>query len=153
MISSWASADLVAYRHDVNWIDCSYIRIVAIHSPLMTWTSPSSSNISLTSKSKRREQASDNAFVVALFLTFKAGGDKAELREEQGHDEGFGYGCGVSGEWLNRTQSAVYLPALGVYVLALQKVSFCDGGGNDQDDSRRFRTDIGRLTEKCWLGW
>lgn len=88
---------------------------------------------------------------MALFLTFKAGGDKAELREEQ--DMMIGYGCGVSGEWLNRTQSAVYLPALGVYVFALQKVSFCDGGGNDQDDSRRFRTDIVRLTEKCWLGW
>lgn len=41
----------------------------------------------------------DNAFVLALFLTFKAGGgvDEAELREEQDMGEGFDYGCGQRG--------------------------------------------------------
>lgn len=90
----------------------------------------------------------DNAFVVTLFLTFKAGGggevNEAELREEQ--DMVKDSAIGVISSLICRTQSAVYLPALEILtlvpLLALQKVSFHDGGGNNQDDSCRFRPDI-----------
>lgn len=85
----------------------------------------------------------DNVFVVTLFLTFKAGGDEAELREEQDMVKDSAVGAISS---LNRTQSAMYLAALEILALvplfALQKVSFFDDGGNNRDDSRRIREEV-----------